>query len=70
MLGSFGKGPDQKRSGVWRQVAAEVGAVYDARRHRRLDTVQLQHRDTLITLDAGLNFEGRRGTRFRAPFAN
>jgi hypothetical protein len=70
MLGSFGKGPDQKRSGVWRQVAAEVGAVYDARRHRRLDTVQLQHRDTLITLDAGPNFEGRRGTRFRAPFAN
>jgi hypothetical protein len=39
MLGSFGKGADQKRSGVWRQVAAEVGAVYDARRHQRPDTV-------------------------------
>jgi|GEM_PF-1194078 hypothetical protein len=32
MLVSFGKGANQKRSGVWRQVAAEVGAVYDARR--------------------------------------
>jgi len=39
MLVSFGKGANQKRSGVWRQVAAEVGAVYDARRQQRPDTV-------------------------------